>query len=66
MEYKYINQEGAHGYMVEKSQLQKLRDHSIRILATPITVVVDCAPLVVCLVAFFTDYGHYTPFPCNY
>ena len=45
--YKYIEHEYGRGYMVEKSEVQKLCDYTVRTLATPVTVVIDCVPLII-------------------
>lgn len=55
--YEYVNNELGRGFLVQKSALEKFRDYNLRLLGTPVTVVIDsaCIVAVVGLIAFIHD-----------
>ncbi|MFC1653027.1 hypothetical protein ACFL3F_04840, partial [Planctomycetota bacterium] len=53
VEYRHC-EEG--GYLVEKSDLQKFHDYTIRTLVTPLTVIVDGAPILVYMAVHTVDH----------
>ena len=50
-EVEYIKSDATSSYYVPKSNMRKLSEYSIRLLATPVTVTVDAALIVISGVA---------------
>lgn len=55
-ELRYYKDPDHNAYYVEKTGIEKLRDYSLRLLATPFTVVMDAASIVI-----FVFYESYKP-----
>lgn len=49
---KYITDEKNFVFLVEKNSFDKLKDYSVRIFGTPITIAIDASTLVIVGVAF--------------
>ena len=54
---KYFKDDESKSFYIEKSTFQKFRDYSVRTLATPVTVVLDTATIMVVAVGFLIVKG---------
>jgi len=53
VEYRRYSTEKHNGFVVEKSEKEKLKDYTYRALGTPVTLVVDAAATTACGVVVF-------------
>lgn len=49
---KYYRDDDKHAFYVDKDSFSKFKDYSIRVLATPVTIVIDATAVVIFAVAF--------------